>query len=535
MTAQRMNTTSMRPAATSSLAPRGKLQRKCACGQHTPGGGACGACATKDKSLRRHAAVTHEQAAVAVPAVVHEVLRTPGQPLDAATRDFFEPRFGYDFSGIQTTTPHVAPSALTVGPAGDSFEQEAEQLSRRLMHAPAAPTNGDRAPTGRYSLDHVRVHMDTRAAESARAVSAAAYTVGRDVVFGAGQYAPGTEAGRSLLAHELAHVIQQTSGVAGPNLVQCRNLTSPRLRGNQRFENVLDNRNVIEVGDRGPEVRRIQQLLMDLGFDLSVDGTDGRFGSETEAAVKEFQRRHGLTDDGRVGFATMNALDREFPAFALPANRANPWSMACVLGILCPWNRHLVEDVLPGFNIITFNSRTFPTETWDGAAWRPGTFVSGGFTSGTNMGFLNSTTCEEMALTIYHEGWHAQQASSLTGVVDTERDAYINTEQWSISMGVPGQTFRDRTTGTVRGLRTTRLGETVVDEPAAETLVRQSYGGVSATPGERVLRRVGATDVHVRRPDGTEYDRPANVGESVRGAVSMPGQHPINPADWNCP
>jgi hypothetical protein len=55
------------------------------------------------------------------------------------------------------------------------------------------------------------MHTDTRAAETARAVNALAYTVGRDVVFGAGQYAPGTGPGKRLLAHELTHVVQQTA------------------------------------------------------------------------------------------------------------------------------------------------------------------------------------------------------------------------------------------------------------------------------------------------------------------------------------
>jgi LysM repeat protein len=92
-----------------------------------------------------------------VPPIVHEVLRSPGRPLDVATRAFMEPRFGHDFS-------------------------------------------------------QVRIHADAKAAESARAVNALAYTVGRDVVFGAARYEPGTEAGRRLLAHELAHVVQQGGG-----------------------------------------------------------------------------------------------------------------------------------------------------------------------------------------------------------------------------------------------------------------------------------------------------------------------------------
>jgi hypothetical protein len=63
-----------------------------------------------------------------------------------------------------------------------------------------------------YDFSHVRVHTDAKAEESVRAVSALAYTVGRDIVFGTGQYAPATNTGRHLLAHELTHVIQQHSG-----------------------------------------------------------------------------------------------------------------------------------------------------------------------------------------------------------------------------------------------------------------------------------------------------------------------------------
>lgn len=60
-----------------------------------------------------------------------------------------------------------------------------------------------------FDFSHVRIHNDSKAAESAAAVSAHAYTIGRNVVFGAGQYSPQTPEGRRLLAHELAHVVQQ--------------------------------------------------------------------------------------------------------------------------------------------------------------------------------------------------------------------------------------------------------------------------------------------------------------------------------------
>jgi hypothetical protein len=67
---------------------------------------------------------------------------------------------------------------------------------------------------GRFGRDFsdVRVHTDAVAAESARRLDARAYTIGRDIVFGAGQYAPSTDYGRQTLAHELAHVVQQGNG-----------------------------------------------------------------------------------------------------------------------------------------------------------------------------------------------------------------------------------------------------------------------------------------------------------------------------------
>src|SRR2546425_13179281 len=133
------------------------IQRKCAWGG-TPGvDGECAECRKKRLALQRRS--TGQSRPSTIPPIVHDVLRSPGQPLDAGTRAFMEPRFGHDFS-------------------------------------------------------QVRVHTDSRAAESAQAVNALAYTVGRDVVFGEGEYEPGTSHGRRLLAHELTHVVQQASNIS---------------------------------------------------------------------------------------------------------------------------------------------------------------------------------------------------------------------------------------------------------------------------------------------------------------------------------
>jgi hypothetical protein len=132
------------------------VQRKCACS----GSGKCDVCEEeqKNKPVQRKAAGPKSGRSVAAgeaPPIVDEVLRTAGQPLDRDERKFFEARLGRDLGAI-------------------------------------------------------RIHSDIRAAESARAVEALAYTVGNHVVFGSGRYAPRNAESRKLLAHELAHTLQQS-------------------------------------------------------------------------------------------------------------------------------------------------------------------------------------------------------------------------------------------------------------------------------------------------------------------------------------
>jgi uncharacterized protein DUF4157 len=137
----------------------------------------------------------------------------------------------------------MRPSArIALRPPGDAYEREANRVTTQILRnrasvrerRPSDPhASGETAPpiveravgsSGRpldratrsfmesrlgADLADVRVHTDSEAAESARAVRSLAYTVGRDVVFAAGAYAPTTLDGRLLLAHELAHVVQQ--------------------------------------------------------------------------------------------------------------------------------------------------------------------------------------------------------------------------------------------------------------------------------------------------------------------------------------
>lgn len=139
-----------------------QLQRQCACGHHTAAGGECETCRKKRQGELQRAAINSAPVTEA-PAIVHEVLHSSGQPLDAATRSYMEPRFGHDFS-------------------------------------------------------RVRVHTGAQAAQSARAVNALAYTVGHDIVLNNDRAATPGLSDQFILAHELAHVVQQGEQSSGNSL-----------------------------------------------------------------------------------------------------------------------------------------------------------------------------------------------------------------------------------------------------------------------------------------------------------------------------
>jgi hypothetical protein len=209
-------------ASSSSFAPMRSnlLERRCACGGKASFGGECDTCRRKRSSSTSSAIQPMLKVEPGADPVFDRQaleggLRSPGQPLDAKTRDFMESRFARDFSGVETQSSSSATirTGLADGASPGRLEEEAEAMSERVTQMPAG------ARSGRWDFSRVRVHTDARAAASARAVNARAYTVGHDVVFGAGAYAPRSGRGVRLLAHELAHVVQQ-GGRARPGLLQ---------------------------------------------------------------------------------------------------------------------------------------------------------------------------------------------------------------------------------------------------------------------------------------------------------------------------
>ena len=225
--------------------------------------------------------------------------RGGGQPLPESVRQYFEPRFGCDFS-------------------------------------------------------HVRIHTDSQAGESAQEINALAYTVGHDIVFGPGQYAPSSTAGHRLLAHELVHTLQQgglttgggVSAVASPVHGRSSDGLEARVGGPAAIHRLQSPVAQRATNIRGGTFNRVVDLARQLaagqpiagstiphlnGTPLLQAGTLLRRGSDTVAdvitragnAMNAPNIVHSSTATGtecRVESVPLNELD-----FDLRAPTAGPW------------------------------------------------------------------------------------------------------------------------------------------------------------------------------------------------------------------
>ncbi len=178
-------------------ASSGLLQRKCdSCGQHTIAGGTCGSCEKRKGVLQRKLMIgaSNDPLEVEADRVADQVMAAPAQsPVNGAP--------------LRIQRYAVQPGAPAAPPSVD-----------HVLASPGRPLE----PALRQDMEHrfghdfsrVRVHSGAAAEQSARDVNAYAYTVGQDIVFGGGQFTPGTHQGRRLIAHELTHVVQQSGSDA---------------------------------------------------------------------------------------------------------------------------------------------------------------------------------------------------------------------------------------------------------------------------------------------------------------------------------
>src|SRR5713226_3735553 len=235
--------------------------------QRCSNGVECAECRKKrETSLQRVAVNTTPTNGV--PSIVHDVLRSPGQPLDADTRSFMESRFSHDFSGV-------------------------------------------------------RVHSDTQSASSAKAIDALAYTVGNNIVFGKGQYAPETNRGKKILAHELIHVLQQGAPQQG--------VRASSLNIGMNDENNLEeeaHRGSILVGKSSKtltingQIGQHIQRIKPTGLDPSTPRSDPDIEAQRNEAIKivrsncsaigDASRAYGIAAEAIAGAILWEALENPY-------------------------------------------------------------------------------------------------------------------------------------------------------------------------------------------------------------------------------
>jgi hypothetical protein len=186
----------------------GLLQRDCAYGSAAGMDGECAGC----RSTRLRGSPGQPSRPRAIPTIVHEALGSPGEMLSPRILKFMAVRFGgvsRVASPGSTAPASVSRAKLALNRPADFFEQGAERTATQVVGEPAKSGPDIAVASFAHGFRRARVQHDGRAAESARAIGARAYTVGPNIVFGNGAYAPETQAGRRLLAHELAHTLQQ--------------------------------------------------------------------------------------------------------------------------------------------------------------------------------------------------------------------------------------------------------------------------------------------------------------------------------------
>ena len=230
---------------------------------------------------------------------------------------------------------------LKVSEPGDSYEQEADRISGHVLATPArsgvggagqirrdagqsrgetatAPSSVQHAlaspskplePALRRDMEQnfgwdfstVRVHLGAIAEQSARDVNARAYTVGSNMVFGAGEFNPGTREGRRLLAHELTHVVQQSGTDANvvrrsngfdddePTLVERRNPKQPPWRGH--VERVGEKLPETSLQEKSTRVNRAGRPRVEVGADHRVEAGARHRSLQGRPASPEAQLR----------------------------------------------------------------------------------------------------------------------------------------------------------------------------------------------------------------------------------------------------
>jgi len=380
--------------------------------------------------------------------------------------------------GLNSPTAMKIQRQLAVSTPGDTYEQEADDISEQVMLMPEQPSlefprvqtkHVDRSDAGQttappivnevlassgqaldrsvrgvfearfgHDFSQVRVHSGPLAEQSARDLNASAYTVGHNIVFGVGRFAPGTPEGRRLIAHELSHVLQQQHGDTSRYEVQRQPDSIQRTPKSKTAGIVLRAKDLLAqsyphlatVLD-AQQVNAIQEVidwrLHSRKVDEEVEAYDRR---EREKSVREGSgysyrilssyndqierinaKRRGAPDVEEIQVDTSKLIDpaildeqdwnvdaeRQFRERWVQALASKPTSLYL-------WGNHPIEDMFRG---IYWNNVALPTEgglvTWQKLLKIPGAW------SDYHANVLNSPIAMAAQVNLKHLAhWHSE-------------------------------------------------------------------------------------------------------------------------------
>lgn len=272
------------------------LQRKCACGGSAAAlGGDCEACRGKRAGVQT-------MLRVGPPDDTYE--READRAADAVTRD--APPLGARPSPLRVQR---LPSA---GGAGGTAPERVMRVLAGPGHALEPAARAAMEHRFGHRFDHVRVHTDGEAAASAGEIGARAYTRGAHIAFAAGEYRPESHAGRHLLAHELAHVLQQASAAAAP--IQRDLAIEPR--GVTKTERALSEKDIKDAIAFNKTRIKNKRTLRQIRDVVGVPPEPAVSDRDLALGVARWQAAHGVAQDGQLGPVTVLLLVEELQAEA---------------------------------------------------------------------------------------------------------------------------------------------------------------------------------------------------------------------------
>ena len=210
------------------------------------------------------------------------------------------------------------------------------------------------------------------------------------------------------------------------------------------------------------------------------------------------------------------------------------WDVDCVKKILCKSDPSVVNQ-LAKTEVKTADQIYYDDPYFDGTKWTTKRFQAGGSadTVSKKIMVLSGTSCENAAITFYHEVWHQNQPPGMGWPEPAEDDAYFSTEKWTIEKGLPSQGS---------GLRTKdKFGKPIPDKKAIRGMVQKEYPSppppIAGVPQPVPINSdaVGKR-TQVRDPvTGAASWRPSRAGDTYAGPETRVGEATIDPKRWKCP